>query len=66
MKVIEFRIEASKKNNNQFVLIAKTEDQKEYVCSGDHYSPTYLIPIETAWDLQKPEKFPHGKKPKRH
>lgn len=51
MKVIEFRIEKSKQNTTRHILIAKTEDDREYVCSGDHWSPTYLIPIENSFDL---------------
>ena len=51
MKVIEFRIEESKVNTGLFVLIAKTENGKEWVCSGDSWSPTYLTPIENSFDL---------------
>lgn len=50
MKVIEFKIQESKVNKGLFILIAKTEDGKQWVCSGDHYSPTYLRPLETAFD----------------
>lgn len=52
MKVIEFRIELSKVNTKCFILIAKTEDGKEWVCSGDPYNPTYLIPYENSFDTQ--------------
>lgn len=52
MKVIEFRIEESKVNKGWFVLIAKTEDGKEWVVSGDHWKPTFLVPIEEAFDLK--------------
>ncbi len=55
MKVKEFRIQESNVNKGKFVLIAKTEDDKEFVCSGEHYSPTYLTPIELSWDLESEE-----------
>lgn len=50
MKVVEFRIEESKVNNGMFILIAKTEEGKEFVVGGNHHHPTYLEPLETSWD----------------
>ena len=55
MKVKEFNIEESKVNKGQLLLIATTEDGKKYVCSGNHWTPTYLIPYESAFDTQKQE-----------
>ena len=51
MKVIEFRIQESAVNKGSFILIAKTEDGKEYVCSGNHHHPTYLEPLNKSWDI---------------
>lgn len=51
MNVTSFKIKESDVNKGLFVLIAKTEDGKEYVCSGDTYNPTYLTPIEQSFDL---------------
>lgn len=52
-KVKEFYIEKSKTNKQQTILIAITESGQKYVCSGDHWSPTYLIPYERAFDTKE-------------
>jgi hypothetical protein len=50
--VVSLRIQESKKNKKLLCLIVKTEDGKEYVCSGDHHSPTYLVELENSFDLK--------------
>lgn len=50
INVTSFRIQESVKNKNCLVLIAKTEDGKEFVVGGNHHHPTYLEPLETSWD----------------
>jgi hypothetical protein len=52
-KVKEFSIEESKINKGLMVLIAIDEDGKKWVCSGDHWSPTYLVEYENAFDTEK-------------
>ena len=51
MEVVKFTIEESTFNKGQLILIAETENNRKFVVSGDHYSPTYLVPYETANDV---------------
>lgn len=50
MKVIEFNIEKSLQNEQCLILVATDENGQKYVCSGDSYSPTYLVKYENAFD----------------
>lgn len=52
MKVIETRIEQSKFNKHNFVLVLKTESGKEFVltgCSGNAYLEPYEDSVDTAY-----------------
>jgi hypothetical protein len=51
MEVLKFTIEESKVNIGCFLLIAHTNNGK-YVCSGDHWNPTHVIPYERAFDFK--------------
>ena len=56
MKITEFEIEESKVNKGCLLLIAITEDGSKYIVSGDHYSPTYIIPYDRAFDTKPLQK----------
>jgi len=55
MKVIYFKIEPSKLNKGRFLLIAVTEDNSEWVVSGDAYDCRYIIPKEQQFDIVEGE-----------
>lgn len=50
MKVDHFIVEDSKVNKQQKILVAVLQNGDKYVCSGDHWAPTYLQPYDTSWD----------------
>lgn len=50
MEVSKFTIEESKVNKGMFLLIAHTEEGK-FVCSGDHWNPSFVTPYEKAFDF---------------
>jgi len=57
MRVKNFKIEESTVNKGCKILIAICENGEKFVVSGDHHSPTYLVPYEKAFDTKiKPEK----------
>lgn len=51
-KIKEFGIEESKVNKGLMILVAIDEDGNKWVCSGDHWSPTYLQKYEGAFDTK--------------
>lgn len=50
IRVINFKIEHSKRNKQCYILIATDENKNEWVISGDPHNPTYLIPVENSFD----------------
>ena len=51
-RIDHFIIEESKVNKGLMILIAVSEDGRKWVCSGNHWSPTYLVKYEDAFDTQ--------------
>ncbi len=51
MDVLKFTIEESNVNKGCFLLIAHTENGK-YVCGGDRWNPSNVIPYERAFDFE--------------
>lgn len=51
-KVSSFEIEKSKVNESRFILVAITETGERFVCAGDCYNPTYLIPYNQSFDTK--------------
>lgn len=55
MKVTEFRIEESAINKGAFILIAKTEDGKEWGCSWISMTLAYLDHLNIIGDPKLPK-----------
>jgi hypothetical protein len=58
MKVIEFRVQESKKNKGMFLLIANVEwpeypNGRAFVVAGDPVNPHFVVPIEQCWDIEE-------------
>jgi hypothetical protein len=53
IKIKEFFIQESKFNKGLKVLIALDENNKKWVVSGDHHSPTYLVEYEKSSDTKE-------------
>ena len=52
IKIKEFFIEESKVNKGLMILVAVDENGQKWVCSGDHWSPTYAKKYEDAFDTK--------------
>ena len=59
LKIKEFFLEESKVNKKLMILVAIDENGQKWVCSGDHWNPTYLKKYEDAFDTQ--DQLNHGK-----
>jgi hypothetical protein len=55
IKIKEFSLEESKVNKGLIVLVATDENGQKWVCSGDHWNPTYSQKYEHAWDTREVE-----------
>jgi len=51
-EIVGFKMELSKRNTQNYILIAIDEENKEWVVSGDSYNPTYLVKSEVSFDLK--------------
>jgi hypothetical protein len=53
-KIKEFFLEESKANNGLglMILVAIDENGQKWVCSGDHWRPTYAKKYEDAYDTK--------------
>lgn len=52
VKIQQFFLEASKVNKQLMILVAVDENGQKWVCSGDHWSPTYAKKYEDAFDTK--------------
>lgn len=50
IKIKEFFLEESKVNKGLMILVGIDENGQKWVCSGDHWSPTYAKKYEDAFD----------------
>jgi hypothetical protein len=54
IKIKEFILEESKRNKGSMILVAIDENNQKWVCSADHWSPTYLKKYEDSFDARPP------------
>jgi hypothetical protein len=53
IRIKEFYLEESKVNKGLMILVAYDANGQKWVCSGNHYSPTYAVKYEDAFDTKE-------------
>lgn len=57
-KIKEFFLEESKVNKGSMILVCIDENGEKWVCSGNHWNPTYATKYEDSFDTKSLENTP--------